>query len=139
MCGNFFPFRTCLTGHETLRDPPHRFALAAAGCGGADSQQTATPSPQTVTDSAGGGVAASCIAGFTWNGRLYARDAGELDKRFAFAEELGEGVEPGCNDMGGEPEPDQAVTVIRIKGVSPDVAVGRLGDDRPYFNVMPAP
>ena len=114
-------------------------ALVAAGCGGADSQQTATPSPQTVTDSAGGGVAASCIAGFAWNGRLYARDAGELDKRFALGEELGQGVEPNCNDMGGGTEPlGYAVTVVRIKGVDPGVAVARQGDDLPYFNLMPA-
>ena len=139
MCGNFFPFRTCLTGHETLRDPPHCFCARGGrlwrGRLAADSN-TLPPDGHRLCRR---GVAASCIAGFAWNGRLYARDAGELDKRFAFAEELGEGVEPGCNDMGGEPEPDQAVTVIRIKGVDPDVAVGRLGDDRPYFNVMPAP
>jgi hypothetical protein len=114
------------------------FALVAAGCGRTDSQQTATPAPQTVTDPAGGGVVASCIAGFTWNGRLYARDAGELEQRFESGEELGHGVEPGCNDTGGNLEPDKDVTVVRIKGVDPEVAVARPGDDRPYFNVMPA-
>ena len=115
------------------------FALAAAGCGGDDSPQPAAPSPQTVTDPAPGGIAASCAAGFNWNGRFYARDGGELEKPFVVGEELGEGVQPGCDDMGGQSvEPDQAVTVLRIEGVDPDVAVARLGDDRPYFNVMPA-
>ena len=112
--------------------------LAAAGCGGADSEQSATPSPQTVTDPAGGGIAASCIAGFTWNGRLYARDAGELEGPFETEEELGQGIEPGCNDTGQDLYPDKKVTVFRIKGVDPKIAVARLGDNRPYFNLMPA-
>jgi hypothetical protein len=106
------------------------FALVAAGCGGADSQQTATPKPQASSDP-GGGVAASCIAGFNWNGRLYARDAGELEGPFQTGEELGHGVEPGCNDMGQYREPDKDVTVVRIKGVDPKIAVARLGDARP--------
>jgi hypothetical protein len=107
------------------------FALAAAGCGGADSPQTAAPSPQTVTDPVGCGIAGSCIAGFNWNGRLYARDAGELDKPFVLGKELGQGVEPNCADMGGGTKPlGHAVTVVRIKGVDPDVAVGRPDDDR---------
>ena len=111
----------------------------SAGCGGADSEQRATPSPQTVTDPVGGGSAAPCIAGFNWNERLYARDAGALDKPFVLGEKLGQGVEPGCNDMSENLDPDQDVTVLRIKGVDPEVAVARLGDDRPYFNLMPAP
>jgi Family of unknown function (DUF6281) len=105
------------------------FALAAAGCGGADSPQTAAPSPQTVTDPVGCGIAGS--TGFNWNGRLYARDAGELDKPFVLGKELGQGVEPNCADMGGGTKPlGQAITVVRIKGVDPDVAVGRPDDDR---------
>ena len=114
------------------------FALAVAGCGGADSEQTATPSPQTVTDPAGGGVAASCAAGFIWNGWFYARDAGELEEPMQLGEILGDGVEPGCNDTGQDLYPDKKVTVFRIKGVDPETAVARLGDDRPYFNLMPA-
>jgi hypothetical protein len=115
-------------------------ALLATGCGGADSQQAAKPAkpkPQAPSEP-GGGVAASCLAGFNWKGRLYARGAGELEKPFQTGEELGHGVEPGCNDMGEYREPDKDVTVVRIKGVDPEIAVGRLGDDRPYFNVMPA-
>ena len=41
--------------------------------------------------------------------------------------------------MGGGTEPlGYAVTVVRIKGVDPGVAVARQGDDLPYFNLMPA-
>jgi hypothetical protein len=112
-------------------------ALAAAGCGGGDEPTVAAP-PESPAEPAGGGVAASCIAGFNWNGRFYARDAGELDAPFEIDAELGRGVQPACNDMGQNIEPDQDVTVLRIKGVDPEIAVAREGDDRPYFNLMPA-
>jgi hypothetical protein len=114
------------------------FALVASACGGADPPPSANPSAESRSEPAGGGVAASCIAGFNWNGRFYARDAGELAGPFEAGELLGHGVEPGCNDMSEDLEPDQDVTVLRIKGVDPGVAVARQGDDRPYFNLMPA-
>ena len=116
------------------------FAIVAAGCGGSEPRGAATSSPIPTTGSDDGAVVeASCIAGFNWNGRFYARDAGELEQRFEAGEELGQGVEPGCNDTGEEVQPDRDVTVLRIKGVDPDVAVARQGDDHPYFYVMPAP
>ena len=112
-------------------------AFAAAGCGSSKPPQGEKPMPAQPQGS-GGGVASSCIAGFVWNGRTYARDAGELEGVFEVGAELGEGV-TGCDDTGGAlEEPDQAVTVLRIKGVEPEIAVAQLGDDHPYFNVAPA-
>jgi Family of unknown function (DUF6281) len=114
-------------------------ALVAVGCGGGGSQPPAASSPQTVTDTAGGGIGASCAAGFNWNVRFYALNGGKLEKPLVMGEELGRGVQPACNDMGGQSvAPDEAVTVFRIEGVEPETAVARLGDDRPYFNLMPA-
>ena len=115
------------------------FAIVAAGCGGSEPQGVATYSPTGTTGSDGAVVEASCIAGFNWNGRFYARDGGELEQPVEIGGELGQGVEPGCNDTGEGAEPNQEVTVLRIKGVDPEVAVARQGDDHPYFNVIPAP
>jgi hypothetical protein len=115
------------------------FAVFAAGCGRAESLGTDTSRPEPPAAPQGSPVEASCVAGFSWNGRFYARDAGELDGPVELGAPLGQGVEPGCNDTGEELVPDSDVTVFRIKGVNPETAVARLGDDRPYFNVKPAP
>jgi hypothetical protein len=115
------------------------FALVASACGGADPPPSANPPAESPSEPAGGDVAASCIAGFNWNGRFYARDAGELERPLEVGAPLGRGIQPGCNDTGGDADPDQEVTVYRIKGVDPELAVTTLGDAaHAYFNTMPA-
>ena len=65
--------------------------------------------------------AASCAATLTWRGTLY---SGLWAPRgVEFGGRIGTGYVPDCPGPGEEPEPPTPVTLLRVKGVRPAIAV----------------
>ena len=92
-------------------------AFSLGGCG-------------THTPSAGSGDEASCALVVRYNGHTYLG----LGVRVAPREgrPLGTGVLPGCDDGGGQ-EPDDAIELAEIQGVSPQIALAWRGDEGTVF------
>jgi hypothetical protein len=72
-----------------------------------------------------------CLAQLDWNGVAY-WGSGDLVKPIFLGERLGKGRIPGCGN-----DPDYQLNVVRIRGVSPSVAVAVAGDDWPYAWLAP--
>jgi hypothetical protein len=104
-----------------MRPPPAILLVLAAlfgGCGG-DSVGSSTP---------------DCLGRLEWNGVKYASAGGRIEKPLVFGNELGTGIIPGCSGAAGqEVVPDREVTVVRVRGTSPSVAVAIEDEgDPPY-------
>lgn len=93
--------------------------LAVAGCSGGQAADESGPRGES-----------DCIAQLLWNGVSH-RSSGDLVKPVVLGERLGKGRIPGCDD------PGQQVNVVRIRGVSPAVAVGVDDDDWRYAWLAP--
>ena len=88
-------------------------ALLAAGCGGEESRGRGVSEPD-------------CAAQLVWNGVAH-HSSGERLRPFSLGKPLGKGRIPGCEgDTGFQ------VNVVRIRGVSPQVAVGVESNDWRY-------
>lgn len=95
-------------------------AVLLTGCGREGFREEAIPD---VVD---------CLAQLHWNGVAY-RSSGDLVKPIVLGKRLGKGRIPGC---GNDPVYQQ-LNVVRIRGVSPSVAVAVASDDWPYAWLAP--
>ena len=93
-------------------------AILLGGCGGDEAREEGLPEPD-------------CLARLDWSGVTY-RSSGDLVKPHVLGKRLGEGHIPGCGE-----DPGYDVSVVRIRGVSPAVAVGIGGNDWPYAWLAP--
>ena len=79
---------------------------------------------------AGGASATSCGSAVEWNGVTYEQIG---DVSVGLGAKLGEGVRPPCERGRGCSAPDaETATVMRVRGVDPDVAVSLAQDPSPY-------
>ena len=79
---------------------------------------------------AGGASATSCAPAVEWNGVTYEQIG---DVSVGVGAKLGEGVRPPCERERGCSAPDaETATVMRVRGVDPDVAVTLAQDPTPY-------
>lgn len=108
-------------------------AIAASGCGSANSSDVPATSTDPTPTAPVAEVAGSCISMVVWNGTRYTGGVGELYAPVRFGEPLGTGFVPACNDTNLSDEEDVPVTIVPIADVSPQVAVGALGTESPYF------
>jgi hypothetical protein len=88
-------------------------ALLAAGCGGEESRERGVSEPD-------------CAAQLVWQGVAH-NSSGDRVRPSTLGKPLGKGRISGC---GGDAA--YQVNVVRIRGVSPQVAVGVEGNDWPY-------
>lgn len=93
-------------------------ALLAAGCGGEESRERGVSEPD-------------CTAQLVWNGVAHHSSGARVGPSL-LGKPLGRGRIPGC---GGDAA--YQVNVVRIRGASPQVAVGVEGNDWPYAWLAP--
>ena len=82
------------------------------------------------TNESAGSAEGSCAALLDWNGVRYQVSGHRLPPELG--DELGTGVEPGCDDGGGAVG-ERSVTVYEVVGVDPSVAVALADMDAVYL------
>jgi hypothetical protein len=79
-----------------------------------------------------GSGAGACEATIEYAGRTYLGHAAEVPPK-ALGEQLGPGVIPACNDTNASGERDEAVVVVELIGVPPEVAIAATYSDSTVF------
>lgn len=94
-------------------------------------------------------ASASCARLLFWDGVRYDGTGRNFAKQVRFGGQVGEALNPPCNDTGGSSEPGcegevgEAVPVFRLAGIDPEVAVGARHYEREvylaagYFTELP--
>ena len=83
------------------------------------------------TAAPGGAAATSCAPTLTWRGVVY--HGGFSGRGLGFGETVGTGLVPSCPSQGEPAAPPEPVTLLRIRGVRPALAVAPRNERRPYI------